>query len=83
MSETASRNALVKFDAVLLKRYPEQLEGFADETFGEDEREAVQAVVALVDSVYVPLLQSPEGPFTWLFLGKIGCVKVRSDPDCD
>jgi hypothetical protein len=49
MAETSSRNALVKFDALLSKRYAEHLEGFDEETFAADEREQVREAVSAVE----------------------------------
>lgn len=51
MPDAAGRNALLKFDAVLLKRYPEYLEGFNEEAFADDEREDVKEVVEFMDDV--------------------------------
>ena len=50
LSETSSRNALVKFDALLLKRFPEQLDGFDEGNFAEHEREDVKEIVELVEA---------------------------------
>lgn len=52
-SDAASRNALNRFDAGLIKRYANELEGFDGESFGEDDeaREEIKALIEFVDDV--------------------------------
>jgi len=51
LADASSKNALVKFDSSLLKKYPTELAGFEIEEFGSDEREQVKALVEFIDSV--------------------------------
>lgn len=51
LSDAVSRNALNKFDAVVLKKYAGVLEGFDHEAFRDDEREEVQHLIAYVDDM--------------------------------
>lgn len=56
-SDASSRNALNKFDSALLKRWPDELEGFDEDAFrGEAEAEGgqeVQELFGFIDDVCV------------------------------
>lgn len=56
LADAASRNALNRFDAAMLKKYPTELEGFDEEAFAAEEREEIKELVAFVDAVYVDTL---------------------------
>jgi hypothetical protein len=46
-----SRNALNRFDAALLKKYPTELEGFDEDAFGGADSEEIKALVEFIREV--------------------------------
>ncbi len=50
-AEAASRNALLRFETSVSKRYSSQLEGFDEDTFRGDGREQVTELFGFVDDV--------------------------------
>jgi hypothetical protein len=53
LTDAASKNALNKFDGVLLKKYPAELEGFNEDLWRSEEREEVRELYGFIDDVWV------------------------------
>lgn len=51
MADAVSRNALNRFDAVLLKKYATDLEGFDVEAFATEEKEEIKRIVEFAEEV--------------------------------
>ena len=53
MADASSRNAIVRFEGVVQKRFPEILEGYNQDKFRSEENEEVVDLFGYIDDVYV------------------------------
>jgi condensin complex subunit 3 len=53
VADAASRNAIVRFEGAIQKRFPDQLEGYNQDTFRAQENEEVVELFGFIDDVYV------------------------------
>lgn len=56
VADAASRNAIVRFEGAIQKRFRDQLEGYDQDTFRGDENEEVVGLFGFIDDVYVHCL---------------------------
>jgi len=53
VADAASRNAIVRFEGAIQKRFPDHLEGYDQDTFRSSENEEVVELFGFIDDVYV------------------------------
>jgi hypothetical protein len=53
VANASSRNAIVRFEGAIQKRFPEILEGYNQDTFRSEENEEVEELFGFIDDVYV------------------------------
>jgi condensin complex subunit 3 len=54
VADASSRNAIVRFEGAIQKRYPDIIESYNQETFRAEEREEVSDLFGFIDDMYVP-----------------------------
>jgi hypothetical protein len=52
VADAASRNAIVRFEGAIQKRFPDHLEGYDQDTFRAEENEEVVELFGFIDDVY-------------------------------